>query len=110
MTKKNLYEKVILCSVVYFTIATEIRFIEDPNKGKDSKKFPSETKSEAYKISELYHLKAIEVMCQGITTCSPYLNHLISSYYKHYLQALNSIEEHENSVLEDKSSRRVSVQ
>jgi hypothetical protein len=47
---------------VHFTIATEIRFIEDPNKSKDTKKYPSETKSEAYKVSELYHLKAIELL------------------------------------------------
>lgn len=68
-------------------------------------------KSEAFKNSELYHLKAIEIMCQGISTCSPYLNHLINSYYKHYLHSLGPIEEHENSVLEDnRSSRNVSVQ
>lgn len=59
LTKKALYEKVIYCSVIHFTIATEIRFIEDPNRTKDTKKFPSEPRSEAFKVSELYHLKAI---------------------------------------------------
>lgn len=43
LTKKALYEKVIYCSVNHFTIATEIRFIEDPNRNKDTtnKKFPA---------------------------------------------------------------------
>lgn len=89
LTKRSLYDKVIYCSVVYFTISTEIRFLEDPNSsGKAAAigktvRLP-QSRSEAFKLSELYHLKAIEIMCQGISTCSPYLNHLIASYYKHY--------------------------
>lgn len=83
--------------------------MEDPNKSKDSKKLP-EPMSEAYRTSELYHLKAIEIMCKGISICSPYVNHLISSYYKHYLHGLNEIEENDNSQMEERSSRKSSVQ
>lgn len=53
LTKKNLYDKVIYCSVVHFTIATEIRFIEDPTKNKEPRELKKigDSKSEAYKVS-----------------------------------------------------------
>lgn len=40
---------------------------------------------------EAYHLKAIEVACRYITGPCPYINHLISSYQKHYGQDLETI-------------------
>lgn len=38
-----------------------------------------------FKISELYHLKAINIMAQNIKTTVPYISHLIKSYDKHYI-------------------------
>jgi len=35
-------------------------------------------------ISEVYHLKAIELVCKYIPSPCPYVNHLITSYHKHY--------------------------
>ena len=35
-------------------------------------------------IREIYHLRAIESACKYIKISCPYINHLITSYYKHY--------------------------
>lgn len=37
-----------------------------------------------YKTSEIYHLKAIEIVCKHISCKSPYIDHLINSFHKHY--------------------------
>lgn len=50
-----------------------------------NKKYGYEEKSEMFKISELYHLKAINIMAQNIKTTVPYISHLIKSYDKHYI-------------------------
>jgi len=99
LTKTSLQEKVIFQSLTYFTLATEMRFIE---MGKDH--FPdhqmngsdhrqNQTPKSVYRASEAYHLKAIEVACRYITGPCPYINHLISSYQKHYGQDLETIPE-----------------
>lgn len=41
----------------------------------------------------LYHLKSIEIACKHIQCASPYIDHLISSFYKHYNQSLEPIAE-----------------
>lgn len=38
-----------------------------------------------FKLSEMYHLKAIDLMAKNIKTTVPYLSHLIKSYDKHYI-------------------------
>ena len=48
------------------------------------------------KNSELYHLKAIELVCKYIPSPCPYVNHLITSYHKHYNQNLETIVEEES--------------
>lgn len=67
----------------FFTIATEIRFIELDNK--DTNLTDEEKKkTKNYKLSEIYHLKSIEIGCKFITANCPYINHLVTSYHKHY--------------------------
>ena len=51
----------------------------------------SDIQTEEFKLSEFYHLKAIEIACKNISCSSPYINHLITSYHKHYNQNLESI-------------------
>jgi len=41
--------------------------------------------------SEVFHLKAIELVCRYIPSPCPYVNHLISSFNKHYGQSLETI-------------------
>lgn len=36
-------------------------------------------------MSELYHLRAINIMAQNIKSTVPYISHLIKSYDKHYI-------------------------
>jgi len=42
-------------------------------------------------IRELYHLKAIEIVCKYVKEDCPYINHLITSYHKHYNNDLDVI-------------------
>lgn len=76
--RKLLLEKVIYMSIAFFTIATELRFLHLDDEGTDQ-------------ISEFYHLKAIEMACKHIACSTPYINHLITSYHKHYKQRLDTI-------------------
>jgi hypothetical protein len=82
--------KIIYLSISYFTIATEFRFVEI-EKAKLNGTSDKDIRTEEFKISELYHLKAIEIACKYITCPSPYINHLITSYHKHYNQNLDII-------------------
>lgn len=90
ISKRVLLEKVIYMSISYFTIATELRFVEI-DKAKLAGRNDKDIDTNEFKMSELYHLKAIEIACKNITCSSPYINHLITSYHKHYNQNLDTI-------------------
>lgn len=45
------------------------------------------------KKSEVFHLKAIETVCKYIKGSSLYVDHLISSYHRHYHAELRCIVE-----------------
>ncbi|KAM3136860.1 hypothetical protein pb186bvf_011119 [Paramecium bursaria] len=92
ISKRVLLEKIIYLSISYFTIATELRFVE-LDKAKQMGVSDSDIQTEEFKLSEFYHLKAIEIACKNISCSSPYINHLITSYHKHYNQNLESIQE-----------------
>ncbi|CAK83039.1 unnamed protein product (macronuclear) [Paramecium tetraurelia] len=90
ISKRMLLEKIIQLSISYFTIATELRFIElEKAKQQGTKDF----NTEEFKLSELYHLKAIEIACKHIACSSQYINHLITTYHKHYNSNLDTIQE-----------------
>lgn len=97
--KDKLYELVIYCSMAHFTMATELRLIEstqqDKTENQDNpisthsnlmKKYGYEEKSELFKLSEIYHLRSIEIMARNIKTTVPYITHIIRSYEKHYIK------------------------
>lgn len=50
------------------------------------KKYGYEEKSELFKLSEIYHLRSIEIMARNIKTTVPYITHIIRSYEKHYIK------------------------
>lgn len=56
-----------------------------PNISSIKKKYGYEEKSEMFRMSELYHLRAINIMAENIKTTVPYISHLIKSYDKHYI-------------------------
>jgi hypothetical protein len=82
----------MLSSVSYFSLATELRFIEIDRLKHTSQAYGNSVdkyvQSEEYKTSEVFHLKAIEVICKFIKQNSVYVNHLVNSYHKHYRQNL----------------------
>ncbi|CAD8110216.1 unnamed protein product [Paramecium sonneborni] len=92
LAKRQLLEKVIYLSISYFTIATELRFVE-LEKAKQHGVKDDKLDTEEFKLSELYHLKSIEIACRNITYQSPYISHLITSYHKHYNINLDVIRE-----------------
>ncbi|CAD8105326.1 unnamed protein product [Paramecium sonneborni] len=92
LAKRQLLEKVIYLSISYFTIATELRFVE-LEKAKQHGIKDDKIDTEEFKLSELYHLKSIEIACRNITYQSPYISHLITSYHKHYNINLDVIRE-----------------
>lgn len=99
--KDKLYELAIYCSLSFFTIATEIRFIDSEKEqevegaekeesqkieGRQIKrKYGYEEKSLLFKTSETYHLKSIDIVSKNIQATIPYLTHIIKSYDKHYV-------------------------
>ncbi|CAD8087189.1 unnamed protein product [Paramecium primaurelia] len=90
ISKRLLLEKIIQLSISYFTIATELRFIELEKAKLQGIK---DINTEEFKLSELYHLKAIEIACKHIACSSQYINHLITTYHKHYNSNLDTIQE-----------------
>ncbi|CAD8090588.1 unnamed protein product [Paramecium primaurelia] len=103
LAKRQILEKVIYFSISYFTIATELRFIE-LEKAKQMGLKEDKIDTEEFKLSELYHLKSIEIACRHITTQSPYISHLITSYHKHYNINLDIIKE--ESILSNISEKQ----
>ena len=98
--KDKLYELVIQCSLAFFTIATEMRFIDSQKNGEQEelknekeaskveiikKKYGYEEKSQLFRTSEAYHLRSIDIISTNIQAPIPYLTHMIKSYDKHYV-------------------------
>lgn len=82
-------------SICYFTLATEIRFLEmeDLKKQQFTNKYKQQNSQEQkLRISEVYHLKAIEIACKFVACKSPYIDHLVQSYHKHYYNSLEIIQ------------------
>ncbi|CAD8190390.1 unnamed protein product [Paramecium octaurelia] len=106
LAKRQILEKVIYFSISYFTIATELRFVE-LDKAKQMGLKEDKIDTEEFKLSELYHLKSIEIACRHITTQSPYISHLITSYHKHYNINLDIIKE--ESIISSTSEKQTIV-
>ena len=68
-------EKIVLMTVAYFCVGTEIRF-------QASKKVDGFVR----KHSEIWHAKALHVACSFLPQDCPLLLHIINSYSKHHLK------------------------
>lgn len=103
ISKNQIEEKIIYLSICYFTLATEIRFLEmeDLKKQQFTNKYKQQNSQEQkLRISEVYHLKAIEIACKFVACKSPYIDHLVQSYHKHYYNSLEIIQEEEGSTMD----------
>ena len=77
LCKDAMLEKIVLISVAYFCIATEMRFIIQKQK---------QQKSLAKKDSEMYHAKALHICSLFLPKECPLVQHITQSYNKNYLK------------------------
>lgn len=70
-------EKIVLISVAYFCIATEMRFIIQKQK---------QQKSLQKKDSEMFHAKALHISSLFLPKECPLVQHITQSYNKNYLK------------------------
>jgi hypothetical protein len=68
-----LYEKVIMLTIAYFSLATESRFI-----------YTEENLQEYQVESRYWHKAAVEFSCVFLPTECPLVAHIVSSYEKHH--------------------------
>lgn len=77
LCKDAMLEKIVLISVAYFCIATEMRFIIQKQK---------QQKSLQKKDSEMYHAKALHICSLFLPKECPLVQHITQSYNKNYLK------------------------
>ena len=80
LLRDAILEKVVMLTVAYFCIATELRLLS-PNKS--SKKLNG----------EFFHYKAVEFSSLFLPVSCPIVKHYVLSYYKHYGQDMDIIPE-----------------
>ena len=80
LLRDAILEKVVMLTVAYFCIATELRLLS-PNK--NNKKLNG----------EYFHYKAVEFSSLFLPVSCPIVKHYILSYYKHYGQDMDIIPE-----------------
>lgn len=85
LCKDSMLEKIVLVSVSYFCIATEMRFLMQKNvsgSGSTTNSMSNVTK----KDSEAFHAKALHISTLFLPSECPLVSHVISSYKKNYLK------------------------
>ncbi len=99
LSRDAMLEKIILLSVSYFCVGTELRFLsaaakEKPAKGAGSY---SEIQEVGYTKadSEMWHAMALEAAGTFLPSECPLVSHIIVSYQKHHSPALTTIPEDE---------------
>jgi hypothetical protein len=91
LLRDAIIEKVVMLTVSYFCLATEIRFLKDENpKGKSN--ICGEYSNQ---YSEFWHANSVEYACSYLPCTCPIVKHYISSYHKHYGNNLQIIPENE---------------
>ena len=80
LLRDAILEKVVMLTVAYFCIATELRFLA---KDKNNKKINGEN----------FHYLAVEFSSLFLPVSCPIVKHYIVSYYKHYGQDMDIIPE-----------------
>ena len=82
LLRDAILEKIIMLTVSYFCIATEMRLLS-PDKEKYNKKING----------EFYHYKAVSFATEYLPVSCPILKHFITSYYKYYGKEMEIIPE-----------------
>ena len=87
LTRDAILEKIVLLSISYFCVGTELRFLSQNKKNKSEGKSNAELKLESKNImkeSEKWQAKAVETACTFLPSECPLVGHVISSYQKHH--------------------------
>ena len=93
LSRDAILEKIILLTVSYFCVGTELRFL---NNAADEKKKCSEKEKKAKKEqSEMWHAQALEASARFLPSECPLVAHVITNYQKHHSPALMTIPEDE---------------
>ena len=104
LSRDAMLEKIILLSVSYFCVGTELRFLSAANQGaKEKPKSSSNSYSDlgdhdrgyTKADSEMWHAMALEAACTFLPSECPLVSHIIVSYQKHHSPALTTIPEDE---------------
>jgi hypothetical protein len=90
LTRDAILEKIVLLSIAYFCVGTELRFLSQ-NKSKsqdkeDKSKLEKEEEKEKIgkKESEKWQAKAVQTSCTFLPSECPLVGHVIASYQKHH--------------------------
>ncbi|CAI2384584.1 unnamed protein product [Moneuplotes crassus] len=81
LTRDAILEKVVLLSIAYFCVGTELRFLSQNQKSEGSQ---NPTEKYTKKESEKWQAKAVESACTFLPSECPLVGHVISSYQKHH--------------------------
>jgi len=100
LSRDAMLEKIILLSVSYFCVGTELRFLSGaPGNAKEKKPSYSEfgevEKGYTKADSEMWHAMALEAAGTFLPSECPLVSHVIVSYQKHHSPALTTIPEDE---------------
>ena len=89
-------QKIILLTVSYFCVGTELRFLNNSSeeKAKGNKSLDRERKLKKEQ-SEMWHAQALEASARFLPSECPLVAHVITNYQKHHSPALTTIPEDE---------------
>jgi hypothetical protein len=111
LSRDAMMEKIILLSVSYFCVGTELRFLSASNsKDKAPVKqvygeMPDPDQKYVKADSEMWHAMALETSGTFLPSECPLVSHIIMSYQKHHSPAMTAIPEDEPLVEELKVVR-----
>ena len=102
LSRDAMLEKIILLSVSYFCVGTELRFLSGASGGKESSKQKGPSYSDLHSTgdqtytkadSEMWHAMALETAGTFLPSECPLVSHIIVSYQKHHSPAMTTIPE-----------------
>ena len=98
LSRDAMLEKIILLSVSYFCVGTELRFLSKQFSSKSSKEqgmeeLESEAKKYRIEDSEMWHAMALETCGTFLPSECPLVSHMIMSFQKHHSPAMTTIPE-----------------
>jgi len=97
LSRDAMLEKIILLTVSYFCVGTELRFLNRPeDSGRIEKREQVDKEKRTKKEqSEMWHAQALEASARFLPSECPLVAHVITNYQKHHSPALTTIPEDE---------------